>query len=342
MSYFEQQYGTASPMSVGPGPNRLAFTRRGGGGVESPSMQADTGYLPCYLLGSNSSSNVKMAQLSGSGRRDGVGGATRGMGVAKANQIRIEPSPINRTKQPMINGDRAVHDMRPLCGPPVDSIHNNTPNTFTAGASTNSHSHTYQYTSSPERKQLTFSGIKHMQQATPISPFTGITNGTSSATSTGSKLTSSPNQIDPFYSQGDSEYNTSDQWVTVFGFPPSAGSFILEQFSQYGTILKHEMRDGNWIHLQYQTSLQAKKALSKNGKIYGDGIMIGVQQCIDKSILGKCANTPDTGSLKKTMRPLTAAYQASSSNNSVVPSNPNTPQKSTGFLSKAMEYVFGW
>lgn len=46
------------------------------------------------------------AQLSAGGRRDGVGGATRGMGVAKANQMRIEPSPVNRTKQPMINGDR--------------------------------------------------------------------------------------------------------------------------------------------------------------------------------------------------------------------------------------------
>lgn len=46
-------------MSVGPGPSRLGFTRGGGGGGESPSM-ADTGYLPCYLLGSNSSNNVKM------------------------------------------------------------------------------------------------------------------------------------------------------------------------------------------------------------------------------------------------------------------------------------------
>lgn len=33
----------------------------------------------------------------------------------------------------------------------------------------------------------------------------------------------------------------SDQcWITVFGFPPSASSYILDQFSQYGTILHHK------------------------------------------------------------------------------------------------------
>ena len=30
-------------------------------------------------------------------------------------------------------------------------------------------------------------------------------------------------------------------WVTVFGFPPSASSYVLEQFSQYGTILRHSV-----------------------------------------------------------------------------------------------------
>lgn len=42
--------------------------------------------------------------------------------------------------------------------------------------------------------------------------------------------------------------------------------------------------DGNWMHIQYQSKLQAKKALSKNGKIFGDSIMLGVTPCIDKVI----------------------------------------------------------
>jgi len=40
--------------------------------------------------------------------------------------------------------------------------------------------------------------------------------------------------------------------------------------------------DGNWLHIHYQSKLQAKKALSKNGKVFGGTIMIGVTPCIDK------------------------------------------------------------
>ena len=36
-------------------------------------------------------------------------------------------------------------------------------------------------------------------------------------------------------------------WVTVFGFPPAAASYILQQFSQFGNILKHVIApNGNW------------------------------------------------------------------------------------------------
>ena len=43
--------------------------------------------------------------------------------------------------------------------------------------------------------------------------------------------------------------------------------------------------DGNWLHIHYQSKLQAKKALSKNGKVFGGSIMIGVMPCIDKVII---------------------------------------------------------
>ena len=67
------------------------------------------------------------------------------------------------------------------------------------------------------------------------------------------------------------------------------------------------MADGNYVHICYQSKLQARtvspahtvghgvlsvvrsgwalslmQALSKNGKIFDNGIMIGVKQCIDK------------------------------------------------------------
>ncbi|XP_053090211.1 nucleoporin NUP35 isoform X2 [Pangasianodon hypophthalmus] len=121
----------------------------------------------------------------------------------------------------------------------------------------------------------------------------------------------SPAQVDPFFTQGDalsSEDQLDETWVTVFGFPPASASYILLQFAQYGNILKHVMSNsGNWMHIQYQSKLQARKALSKDGKIFGEAIMIGVKPCIDKVVSDK-----------------------------------GTPRKDDSFVSKAMEYMFGW
>ncbi|KAF4791165.1 Nucleoporin NUP53 [Turdus rufiventris] len=125
------------------------------------------------------------------------------------------------------------------------------------------------------------------------------------------KTTLSPAQLDPFYTQGDSltsEDQLDDTWVTVFGFPQASASYILLQFAQYGNILKHVMSNtGNWMHIRYQSKLQARKALSKDGRIFGESIMIGVKPCIDKVV-----------------------------------SDRQTPRKDESIVSKAMEYVFGW
>ncbi|KAG9349474.1 hypothetical protein JZ751_027919 [Albula glossodonta] len=142
--------------------------------------------------------------------------------------------------------------------------------------------------------------------------------------------------VDPFYTQGEtlsSDDRLDDTWVTVFGFPPASASYILLQFAQYGNILKHVMSNtGNWMHIQYQSKLQARKALSKDGKIFGEAIMIGVKSCIDKNVMEssdrgssssgsvftppvKSTGTPSqpVSTPRSAMRPLSAAYKASSS-----------------------------
>lgn len=166
----------------------------------------------------------------------------------------------------------------------------------------------------------------------------------------------SPAQVDPFYSQGEalsSEDLLDQTWVTVFGFPPASASYILLQFAQYGNILKHTMASpGNWMHLQYQSRLQARKALSKDGKVFGDAIMVGVKPCIDKSVMESsiAVSSPlstsfSTSALPSTprsaIRPLSAAYRNSSSDYQVV-ADRQTPRKDDSFVSKAMEYMFGW
>jgi nuclear pore complex protein Nup53 len=55
----------------------------------------------------------------------------------------------------------------------------------------------------------------------------------------------SPNQVDPFYNYGESikiDEKLDDCWITIFGFPPSATSYVLQEFSVYGQILKHLVR----------------------------------------------------------------------------------------------------
>uniref|UniRef100_A0A3P8PTW8 Nucleoporin NUP53 n=1 Tax=Astatotilapia calliptera TaxID=8154 RepID=A0A3P8PTW8_ASTCA len=159
----------------------------------------------------------------------------------------------------------------------------------------------------------------------------------------------SPAQVDPFYTQGES-LSSDDQldqtWVTVFGFPPASASYILLQFAQYGNILKHTMASpGNWMHLQYQSRLQARKALSKDGKVFGDSIMVGVKPCIDKSVMDstEAVSTPVSSSFsalpttpRSAIRPLSATYRNSGSDYQVV-ADKQTPRKDDSFVSKAME-----
>ena len=52
----------------------------------------------------------------------------------------------------------------------------------------------------------------------------------------------SPAQIDPFYNYGDSiksDEKLDETWITIFGFPPSATSYVLQEFAVYGQILRH-------------------------------------------------------------------------------------------------------
>ncbi|XP_056888825.1 nucleoporin NUP35 isoform X2 [Takifugu flavidus] len=184
---------------------------------------------------------------------------------------------------------------------------------------------------------------------TPLSPHVASMPGTGVH-----QTCLSPAQVDPFYSQGESlssDDRLDQSWVTVFGFPPASASYILLQFAQYGNILKHTMASpGNWMHLQYQSKLQARKALSKDGKVFGETIMVGVKPCIDKSVMDSSATmaSPLSSSSavqhftsRSTIRPLSANYKSSSSDYQVV-ADRQTPRKDDSLVSKAIEYMFGW
>lgn len=167
-----------------------------------------------------------------------------------------------------------------------------------------------------------------------------------------------PSRTHEIKNQGEDGVDPASLWVTVFGFPPSAASYVISQLGACGTVLQHLLHpNANWMHLRFQTRLQARKALSKNGTVLGGTIMIGVCPCTDTSVLEQSAvscsvlDSSITGSgvanisnnfgTPRTIRPLTQAFKEAQSENKVVPGT-NTPNKNSGIVSKAMEYIFGW
>ncbi|KAL4656677.1 nucleoporin NUP53-like [Arapaima gigas] len=174
----------------------------------------------------------------------------------------------------------------------------------------------------------------------------GITSNVFSPVSIGQqrKSTLSPAQADPFYTQGDalsSEDQLDDTWVTVFGFPPASASYILLQFAQYGNILKHVVR-------AYVTLCIA--AVSVNSLLSApiQNVMEGADKGSSSSSSVftppvKTAGTPNhpVSTPRSAMRPLSAAYKASSNDYQVI-SDKQTPRKDDSFVTKAMEYMFGW
>ncbi|XP_067641780.1 nucleoporin Nup35 [Eurosta solidaginis] len=132
-------------------------------------------------------------------------------------------------------------------------------------------------------------------------------------------------------------------WITVYGFPPSAISTILQHFAQCGTIVDKVFppQNGNWVHLKYASRLECDKALSYNEKILGNNIMIGVTQCKDKNIIDK-ENMCESIVQSCKVRPLAQSAYKSAQNDSAVVNNGNLPQKSSGLMNKAMDLFFGW
>lgn len=129
-------------------------------------------------------------------------------------------------------------------------------------------------------------------------------------------------------------------WVTAFGFPPSATSLILAQLANCGCIVEKNLpTQGNWIHIKYSMPHEVENALSLNGKLVTSNIMLGVVPYTNKMDDGENTRGLNITSPSR-VRSLRQTYVSPSSVNNVV--QHNVPQKSTGVVTKAIEYMFGW
>jgi len=195
------------------------------------------------------------------------------------------------------------------------------------------------------------SGVTPSKGMTPNStynsPFTRLDSTGLDSSSRTHEITQSEESGDPLAT-----------WVTVFGFPPAAASYVISQMASCGTVLQHVLPpNANWMHLRFQTRMQARKALSKAGSVLGGTIMIGVGPCTEGSVLDQShvntsvlensmvgsgvANLSNTFGTPRTIRPLTQAFKDAQTENKVVP-GVNTPNKDNGIVGKAMGYMFGW
>ncbi|KAI8429269.1 hypothetical protein MSG28_007773 [Choristoneura fumiferana] len=124
-----------------------------------------------------------------------------------------------------------------------------------------------------------------------------------------------------------------EYWVTVFGFPPNAANTVLARFSNCGAILdKQYPTQGNWAHVRYATRAERERALALSGRQVLPGVMVGVGACREPP-RAACASPGRAGARQ--------TQGARSLCPTPVPSAP-VPQRSTGLISKALDYVLGW
>jgi hypothetical protein len=96
---------------------------------------------------------------------------------------------------------------------------------------------------------------------------------------------SGPSSREFFPSLQDDEWGRDRQyWITVYGFPTSAKSYVLHHFQTLGEVISYSGGIGNWLHMRFHTRLQAEKALSQDGKKLPGNIMIGVKKCFPSEV----------------------------------------------------------
>jgi len=129
-----------------------------------------------------------------------------------------------------------------------------------------------------------------------------------------------------------------DRWVIVFGFPPQAVRDVLKQFEKYGVITRYRLGEGNWMNIQFQTKLEAQKALGKNGKIL-DGFMVGVVPGSGKLSHGTALATRSQFPSTTTQIQYSARNTSDYSVESIMPKT--APIQQDSWYSKVMQYLLG-
>lgn len=86
----------------------------------------------------------------------------------------------------------------------------------------------------------------------------------------------------------ESEDNSNEYWVTVFGFPSDLQSSVLREFSSSMNVKRYSKPHGNvnYMHLCFESKMEYEAALQKNGCDIHQGLMIGVKEMDNQYFVG--------------------------------------------------------
>ncbi|MCO5572376.1 hypothetical protein L7F22_026129 [Adiantum nelumboides] len=144
-----------------------------------------------------------------------------------------------------------------------------------------------------------------------------------------------------------------DDWVTIFGFGADDTNIVIREFEKCGPIVRHVPGPGgaNWIHVQFQSKYDAKKALLRNGVQLNGALIVGVKlldplqrQALTEKNQRTVFNmlppkTPTKGALATPLKASSRPYYLQSSGGSHASGPIASPSKS--IMSKVVDLVFG-
>nr|XP_026490073.1 nucleoporin Nup35 [Vanessa tameamea]XP_026490074.1 nucleoporin Nup35 [Vanessa tameamea] len=289
-----------------------------GSPTHSPSGSPNVGYLPPFLLG-----EINPPPLSSLSPRPNSLSPTKGRSLAFGTPA--SPTQTSTPDQKMYRQNMSIHQQ---------ALYNQQQNLF-ANIPTSPNISYSNKANGPPIEDL-FDTIKSNEPSANKSlfqenSFIGYGNNNSMMQNSYVNNISANNQsLTNQWQDGCQEQD--EYWITVFGFPPNAANTVLARFSNCGAILdKQYPTQGNWAHVRYATRAEKERAMALNGRQVLPGVMVGVVECREPPRI----NVASPGTF--TERQTTARSLCPTP----IPSAP-VPQRSTGLISKALDYVLGW
>jgi len=136
--------------------------------------------------------------------------------------------------------------------------------------------------------------------------------------------------------------SADQRWITVFGFNAKDELIVRQQLAICGNIVRYVPgpSGSNWMHLRFESAIQAQAALGKNGELIGGATMIGVMPCRDQEVLRDAASS--SSGIAVTPLPPSAIFRPTARDYEVERTDtPVAPKPRSSIWNTVLDYAFG-